>query len=35
MENFFKDKYGEVENKKALLHDNRWGVYMNEKQKII
>ena len=26
----FEDKYGGVDNKKSLLHDKRWNVYVNE-----
>ena len=31
----FKENYGWVDNKKALLHDKRWGVYVKEKENII
>ena len=31
----FEDNYGGVENAKALLHDKRWDVYVNENKKII
>ena len=31
----FKDNDGGVDDKKALLHDKRWDVYVNEKVNII
>ena len=31
----FEDIDGEVDDKKALLHANRWNVYVNENQKLI
>ena len=31
----FEDNDGGVDDKKALLHANRWDVYINEKQKLI
>ena len=31
----FEGKYGGVDDKKALLHANIWGVYVNEKKKLI
>ena len=31
----FKDNDGGVDNKKALLHAKRWGVYVNEKENIM
>ena len=31
----FEDNDGGVDNKKALLHDHRWDVYVNEKENII
>ena len=27
----FEDNDGGMDNKKAILHDKRWDVYMNEK----
>ena len=32
---FFEDNYEGVDDKKELLHTNRWDIYMNEKENII
>ena len=32
---FFKDNYGGVDSKKAILHAKRWDVYMNNKLYLI
>ena len=31
----FEENYGEMDDKKALLHAKRWDVYVNEKKNII
>ena len=30
----FKDNDGEVDDEKEFLHDTRWDIYVNEKEKI-
>ena len=31
----FEDNYGGVYNSKSLLHDKRWDIYVNEKEKLV
>ena len=33
--NVFEDNEGGVDDKKAFLHDKRWDLYVNEKEKIV